>query len=135
MNVMTEFKVAVEEDIDLYRQGKPVTNKLKKLPLLTDVLSKNHFQQQFLDHGLLTVLKNWLEPLPDGSLPNLTIHTKILKILNDIDIEHNDRKEQLKNSGIGNVIMLLSKSDEEININRKLAEELVNKWKKIVIMI
>ncbi|QCD87855.1 Transcription factor IIS [Vigna unguiculata] len=107
MNVMTEFEVAVEEDVDLYRQGKLVINKLKKLPLLIEVLSKNHLQQEFLDQGSLTVLKKWLEPHPHGSLPNLTIRTEILKILNNIDLEHHDRKEQLKNSGIGNVGFLM----------------------------
>ena len=39
---------------------------------------------EFLDHGVLTLLKNWLEPLPDGSLPNINIRTAILKILNDV---------------------------------------------------
>jgi len=39
-NVMAELEVTAEEDADLNRQGKPAINKLKKLPLLTEVLSK-----------------------------------------------------------------------------------------------
>lgn len=39
-NVMAELEVTAEEDADLNRQGKPAVNKLKKLPLLTEVLSK-----------------------------------------------------------------------------------------------
>jgi len=39
MNVMNEFEGVVEEDADLYKQEKPV-NKLKKLSLLTEALSK-----------------------------------------------------------------------------------------------
>ncbi|WVZ15019.1 hypothetical protein V8G54_012585 [Vigna mungo] len=102
IKVMSEFKVAVQDSVDLNRQGKPAINKFKILSLFTDILSEK--QQEFLDNGLLTVLKNWLEPLPDGSLPNLTIRTKILKILNDIDLEHRNRREHLKNSGIGNTV-------------------------------
>ncbi|WVZ16091.1 hypothetical protein V8G54_009073 [Vigna mungo] len=79
---MIEFEVAAQENADLQKHGKPVINKLKKLSLFTDVISEK--PQEFLDHGLLTVLKNWLEPLPDGSLPHLTIRTKNLKILNDV---------------------------------------------------
>ncbi|WVZ12676.1 hypothetical protein V8G54_017206 [Vigna mungo] len=101
VKVMIEFEVAAQEDADLNRHGKPTINKLKMLSLFTDVLLEK--QQEFLDNGLLTVLKKWLEPLLDGSLPNLTIRTKVLKILNDIDLEHRDRREHLKNSGIGNV--------------------------------
>ncbi|XP_060212594.1 protein IWS1 homolog 1 [Lycium barbarum] len=131
-NVMAELEVVAEEDAELNRQSKPAINKLKKLPLLIDVLSKKQLQQEFLDHGVLTLLKNWLEPLPDGSLPNINIRAAILKILSDypIDLEQHDRKEQLKKSGLGKVIMFLSKSDEETTSNRKLAKDLVDKWSR-----
>ncbi|KAI9401537.1 hypothetical protein POPTR_001G135900v4 [Populus trichocarpa] len=131
-NVMAELEVTAEEDADLNRQGKPAVNKLKKLPLLTEVLSKKQLQQEFIDHGVLTLLKNWLEPLPDGSLPNINIRAAILRILTDfpIDLEQYDRREQLKKSGLGKVIMFLSKSDEETTSNRKLAKDLVDKWSR-----
>ncbi|KAL7150499.1 hypothetical protein ABFS83_05G116500 [Erythranthe nasuta] len=131
-NVMAELEVVAEEDAELNRQGKPAINKLKKLSLLTEVLSKKQLQQEFLDHGVLTLLKNWLEPLPDGSLPNINVRAAVLSILNDfpIDLEQHDRKEQLKKSGLGKVIMFFSKSDEETTANRKLAKELVDKWSR-----
>ncbi|KAL3500019.1 hypothetical protein ACH5RR_039112 [Cinchona calisaya] len=131
-NVMAELEVVAEEDAELNRQSKPAINKLKKLPLLTEVLSKKQLQQEFLDHGVLTLLKNWLEPLPDGSLPNINIRAAVLKILTDfpIDLEQYDRREQLKKSGLGKVIMFLSKSDEETTANRKLAKDLVDKWSR-----
>ncbi|KHG09724.1 Iws1 [Gossypium arboreum] len=110
-SVMAELEVTAEEDAELNRQGKPAINKLKKLPLLTEVLSKKQLQPEFLDHGVLTLLKNWLEPLPDGSLPNINIRAAVLQILTD-------------------VIMFLSKSDEETTSNRKLAKELVDKWSR-----
>ncbi|KAF6137816.1 hypothetical protein GIB67_040524 [Kingdonia uniflora] len=131
-HLMAELEVTAEEDANLNRQSKPAINKLKKLPLLTEVLSKKQLQLEFLDHGVLTLLKNWLEPLPDGSLPNINIRTAILKILTDfpLDLELVDRKEQLKKSGLGKVIMFLSRSDEETTGNRKLAKELVDKWSR-----
>ncbi|KAJ6826752.1 protein IWS1-like protein 1-like [Iris pallida] len=131
-HLMAELEVTAEEDAELNRQSKPAINKLKKLPLLTEVLAKKKLQQEFLDHGVLTLLKNWLEPLPDGSFPNMNIRTAILQILADfpIDLEQYDRREQLKKSGLGKVIMFLSKSDEETTSNRKLAKELVDKWSR-----
>ncbi|KAK3017667.1 hypothetical protein RJ639_003984 [Escallonia herrerae] len=131
-NVMAELEVVAEEDAELNRQSKPAINKLRKLPLLTEVLSKKQLQHEFLDHGVLTLLKNWLEPLPDGSLPNINIRAAVLKILTDypIDLEQYDRREQLKKSGLGKVIMFLSKSDEETTSNRKLAKDLVDKWSR-----
>lgn len=47
-NVMAELEVTAEEDADLNRQGKPAVNKLKKLPLLTDVLSKYVVMQAYI---------------------------------------------------------------------------------------
>ncbi|KAL7220078.1 hypothetical protein ACSBR2_013019 [Camellia fascicularis] len=90
-----------------------------------EVLSKKQ-----LHHGVLTLLKTWLKPLPDGSLPNINICGAILRILTDfpIDLEHYDRREQLKKSGLGKVIMFLSKSDEETTANRRMAKALVDKW-------
>ncbi|KAL0283722.1 UNVERIFIED_CONTAM: protein IWS11 [Sesamum angustifolium] len=125
-NVMAELKVVAEEDAELYRQGKPAINKLEKLSLLPMM----QLHQEFLDHGGLTLLKNWLEPLPDGSLPDINIRTAVLKILNDfpIDLQHSDRRGLLKRSGLGKVIMFLSISAEETTVNQKLAKELVDKW-------
>ncbi|KAF9611790.1 hypothetical protein IFM89_035775 [Coptis chinensis] len=130
--LMAELEVTAEEDAELNRQSKPAVNKLKKLPLLTEVLSKRQLQLEFLDHGVLALLKNWLEPLPDGSLPNISIRTAILKILTDypIDLEQYDRRDQLKKSGLGKVIMFLSRSDEETTANRRLAKDLVDKWSR-----
>lgn len=39
-NVMAELEITAEEDAELNRQFKPAINKLKKLPLLQEVLSK-----------------------------------------------------------------------------------------------
>ncbi|XP_074307710.1 protein IWS1 homolog 1 [Silene latifolia] len=130
--LMAELELVVEEDAIFNQHGKPAINKLRKLPLLVDALSKKQLQHEFLDHGVLTLLKNWLEPLPDGSLPNINIREAILRILTDfpIDLDQYDRREQLKKSGLGKVIMFLSRSDEETTSNRKLAKELVDKWSR-----
>ncbi|KAG7542289.1 Transcription factor IIS N-terminal [Arabidopsis thaliana x Arabidopsis arenosa] len=132
--VMATLEIAVEDDVILNREGKPAINKLMKLPLLNETLSKKPLQAEFLDHGVLNLLKNWLEPLPDGSLPNINIRTAVLMILNDfrIDLDQGCRKEQLIKSGLGKVIMFLSKSDEETTANRRLANDLINKWGRII---
>ncbi|KAI3928208.1 hypothetical protein MKW98_023809 [Papaver atlanticum] len=118
---MAEFELAAESDAELNLDKKPAINKLDKLPLLMDVLSKKPLQLEFLDRGVLTLLKNWLEPLPDGSLPNITVRSGILKILTDfrLDLEEFDRREQLKRSGLGKTAG-----------NRKLAKDLVDKWSR-----
>ncbi|KAL8112744.1 hypothetical protein AgCh_020159 [Apium graveolens] len=132
--VMAELEFVAEEDALLNLESKPAINKLMKLPYLTQVLSKKQLQHEFLDHEILAVLKSWLEPLPDGSLPNINIRAAILKILADfpIDLEQDERKEQLKKSGLGKVIMFLSRSEEETTSNRRIAKELVDNWSRSI---
>ncbi|CAK9213485.1 unnamed protein product [Sphagnum troendelagicum] len=129
---MAKLDVAAETDAELNCASKPAIEKLKMLPGLIHVLEKRQLQQEFLDRGVLSSLKNWLEPLPDGSLPNINIRTGILKLMTDlpIDVEVYERREQLKKSGLGKVVMFLSRLPEEMPINRKLARDLVDKWSR-----
>ncbi|KAL7159873.1 hypothetical protein ABFS83_01G056400 [Erythranthe nasuta] len=131
---LAELEVAAEEDAKLNRQKKPAINKLKNLSHLKDGFSKIKLQSEILDHGGLSVLKTWLEPLPDGSLPCIDVRAAVLNVLNDIYIDWDeiDRREQLKRSGIGKVVIFFSKSDEETRANRKVAKELVHKWGRII---
>lgn len=129
---MAKLDVAAETDADLNRASKPAIEKLKTLPELWTVLQKRQLQMEFLDRGVLSSLKNWLEPLPDGSLPNMNIRTTLLKLLTDlpIDVELFERREQLKKSGLGKVVMFLSRLPEETPANKKLARDLVDKWSR-----
>ncbi|KAE8671873.1 SWIM zinc finger family protein [Hibiscus syriacus] len=126
----------IESLFNKSKRRKTLTEKdPQMLPLLTDYLSKKHLQPEFMDHGVLSLFKNWLEPLPDGSLPNATLRGSILNILTHVmpvDIRAEDRREHLKRSGLGKVIMFLSKSDEEITANRQLAKDLVENWSRTV---
>ncbi|KAG6389713.1 hypothetical protein SASPL_151186 [Salvia splendens] len=56
----------------------------------------------------------------------------VLALQLPIDLDQFGRREQLKKSGLGKVIMFLSKSDEETTGNRKLAKELVGKWSRLI---
>ncbi|PIN07736.1 hypothetical protein CDL12_19699 [Handroanthus impetiginosus] len=133
-HVMANLEVAAEDDAELNRQGKPAISKLKKLSLLTDALSKKPLQREFLDRGVFALLKTWLDPLPDGSLPNINIRSAILTVVNDfpIDLEDSDRRKQLKKSGLGKAIGFLAKSNEETAANRKLAKGLLDKWRALI---
>lgn len=38
-----------------------------------EVLEKTHLHEDLLEAGLLNILKLWLEPLSDGSIPNVNV--------------------------------------------------------------
>ncbi|CAI5497214.1 unnamed protein product [Closterium sp. Naga37s-1] len=124
---------AAEDDATANRQHRPAINKLRMLPEMLNTLRKKHLQREFLDRGVFSYLKNWLEPLPDLSLPNIKIRTSILELVKELPIDVGgspERRRQLKESGLGRVVMFLSKLPEETVQNRKLARDLVDMWSR-----
>lgn len=136
-SVIAELNVAAEEDAELNRQEKPAITKLNKLSLLTDIIPRKHLQQELLRRGVLIALRQWLEPLPDKSIPNINIRAAVFKCLNDltIDLKQFDQREIFRASRIGKAVMFYYKYDEETTSNRKLAKELVDKWSRDIFNI
>ena len=58
------------------------------------------------------------------------VRAGILRLLSrlPIDLDQPDRREQMKKSGLGKVVMFLSKLPEETAENRKAAQQLVEAW-------
>lgn len=117
---LARMEAAAEGDMDANTKNKPAIQKLRMLPDVQDILSNQNVHNEFLDGGLLGVFKAWIEPMPDGSLPNITVRSAVLKLLAQlpIDISYEGRKEQLKKSGLGKVVMFLFKLPDETAANR-----------------
>ncbi|XP_015758678.1 PREDICTED: protein IWS1 homolog [Acropora digitifera] len=95
------------------------------LPNILKHLHKAGLQMTFLDLGVLNVLKDWLNPLPDNSLPHLQIREGLLKVL--AECPPMDARA-LKMSGIGKAVMYLCRHPKETRENKKIAGKLINDW-------
>ncbi|KAG2501162.1 hypothetical protein HYH03_000977 [Edaphochlamys debaryana] len=111
---------------------RPAISKLKLLPELELFLAQRKYHESFLSQGGLGVLKGWLEPYFDGTLPNVRVRTAVLKGLQTlpIDTRHEDHKEMLRKSQLGKNVMFLFKCGEETPENRRIAKELVHRWSR-----
>lgn len=78
----------------------------------------------FVTFGGLTVLRTWLSPNPDGTLPALTLRTELLRCLQKLPIS----ADNLKKSKLGTEIRALMKRSDENLANRKVCQELISKW-------
>lgn len=131
-NLLAQMEAAAEKDLDASEHGKPAVHKLRMLGRVEEVLAIKKLHGELLDSGLLSVLKVWIDMMPDGSLPNSKIRSSILNILTKlpIDCAYEDRREQLKRSGVGKIVMFLSKVSDETPENKKTARGLVERWSR-----
>lgn len=134
-SLLAQMEAAFEADREAFAKGEPALNKLRMLKKVEENLSIDNMHEDLMSGGVLGALRGWLEIMPDGSLPNSKIRTSILIMLDKlrVDCSNEDHREQLKRSGIGRIVMFLSKLPDETQENRRLAQKLVQTWSRPIL--
>jgi transcription factor SPN1 len=123
------MEVAAKEDRQAMAQHRPATQKLKRLTEVLDLLKSKHLQGALVDNGqVLGLIKQWLQPLPDKSLPLFAVRTPLIDYLLTARVE----VHRLKESGVGRVIQQLKKHPEETVENKAKLTEIVDNWSRLI---
>ena len=132
---IAKLKILMEEacvaDNKAREEGHPAVQKLKLLPEVIGLMSRNTVQHSIVDPdtNFLQSVKYFLEPLSDGSLPAYNIQRDLFAALARLPIE----KEALLSSGIGKIVLFYTKSKKpEVGVKRT-AERLLGEWSRPIL--
>ncbi|KRZ62552.1 Protein IWS1 -like protein, partial [Trichinella nativa] len=126
-DLIERMNVAAQADRESNVAQKPALQKRKLLPYVLSQLKKADLQTAFIESGAVTAIAEWLQLLPDRSLPSYEIRTELLKILQQVSFPVLDASV-LRSSNIGKVVMILHKHPKETKENRILAGRLISDW-------
>lgn len=119
--LLEKMREAASTDAQLNEYKQPAIAKLKLLPIVEDQMTRSHLSEQFLENGVLEVIRLWLEPCePDGLLPVLDIQKLMLKTLATFNLH----SVHLRESGVGKIVNFYSKHSDIPEV-QKLAVFLV----------
>lgn len=128
---LNKMMQARDEDVLANEKGKPALAKLRMLREVELMCMKVTHLEVLLDNMLLAIMKSWLEPTLDGSLPNLQVRQTLVDILLSIPVD-SDWVERLESSqGLGRVVHFLSVREPHEPVKRN-AEKLMRKWARPV---
>lgn len=125
LSIKAAMITQLEQDYESNKNNRPALQRLKNLDELEKLLKSNALQKPLLENGILDVIKQYLEPLPDNTLPNIKIKKAMLEVLDYLPVK---RKHILNSNGIGKIVNFYSKNVRESDDVRCLATNLVKKW-------
>jgi transcription factor SPN1 len=122
-----QMELAAEQDEQAVAERRPATKKLSMLSEVLEMLKKQDYQTHMIDLDLLTVIRRWIQPLPNGQLGNVTVRSKLLDAIANMPGIH---PNALKRSELGKTVMTLHKHPKETPNMKRQTRGLIEQWSR-----
>lgn len=127
---LARMEKAADDDEEAVSQKRPALKKLGMLTEVSDTLAKRDMTRPLLDLDLLTVCKRWIQPLPNGTLGNVTVRSRLLSAIALMTGENGITPHDLKRSEFGKVVMSLYMHKSETREMKRLLKSLIDQWSR-----
>src|SRR5690606_18260183 len=107
-----------------YRTSSSISLRCELTTQVIAFLQRQSVIQGEMEPSLLVALRQWIDPLPDNSIPNLRIREVVLRALERMSLD----QDMLAMTGIGKPVMFLRRHPQETVPNQRLCDRLVAKW-------
>lgn len=124
---VNRMEAAAEQDEEAIAARRPGLKKLQMLNEVLDMVKKQDYQTYLIDADLLTVVRRWVQPLPNGQLGNVTVRQKLLEAIAHMPGIH---PNALKRSELGKTVMLLHKHPKETPAMKRQTRNLIEQWSR-----
>lgn len=121
---------AAHMDMEAVKNGKPGLAKLRMLNEISE-FAKPAWRNWCITEGAAVALASWIASYPDGSLPNLSVRTKVLQIISQLPFQSND----LRDNDLGRNIVALWKNQDECDSNRVIIRAIIQKWVRPILRL
>ena len=127
---LARMEQAADEDEEAVAQKRPALKKLAMLSEVCDTLAKRDMQRPLLENDLLSVCKRWIQPLPNGTLGNVTVRQRLLHSISLMTGENGITANDLKRSEFGKVTMSLYMHKSETPAMKRQLKSLIEQWSR-----
>lgn len=128
--LLGKMEQAADEDDAKIAQREPATHKLSLLNEVCDMLTRKDMQRMLLDLDVLAICKRWIQPLPNGTLGNVTVRQRLLHAVSNMNGENGINANDLKRSEFGKVVMVLYKHKAETPAMKHQLKQLIEQWSR-----
>jgi len=131
MPFLEKMDRAADEDDLAIKERKPATNKLRMLSEVVEMLTQREMIKPLLESDLLVRVKRWIQPLPNGSLGNVTLRNKLIGAIAKMGTgDDGVQMHDLKQSEFGKIIMSLYMHKKETPEMKRQLKGLIEEYSR-----